>query len=182
MIITRLKLWHRILLVAVTGTLPMVGILFFVLATSVNKDINFGLQEMKGDAFQRPLEQLLDLFPRYEAAARKKAQAGDSSGQTEMAEIERQIDAQLQALAANYNGALGRALKFSDAELAVRKRDNARLAVVQAGWQKLKNAPTVSDDASAQLVASIRAMIAHSGDLSNLILPTQECSTDGDGP
>ena len=76
-----LKLWHYILLAAVIGLLPMTGILLFVIGTSVNKDIDFGTQEMRGNTFQRPLEQLLDLFPRYEAAARK-AQAGRRIGQS----------------------------------------------------------------------------------------------------
>ena len=169
-----MKLWHYILLAAAVGVLPMTGILMFVIGTSVNKDINFGAQEMRGDAFQRPLEQLLDLFPRYQAAARK-AQAGDDSAKAGMADLQRQIDSQLQTLAASYNGELGQALKFTDAELASRKRDSARLSVVQAGWDSLKSAPlavAAGDEAAGNLVTSIRAMIAHAGDLSNLILDT----------
>jgi hypothetical protein len=167
-----LKLWHYILLAASVGVLPMTGIVLFVIGTSVTKDINFGTQEMRGDAFQRPLEQLLDLFPRYQAAARN-ALAGDESAKAGMADLQRQIDSQLETLAADYNGELGRALKFNDAELVLRKRDNARLSVVLAGWQSLKAAPldvAASDDATASLVASTRTMIAHAGDLSNLIL------------
>ena len=170
--IKQMKLWHYILLAAAVGILPMTGIVSFVIGTSVNKDIAFGTQEMRGDAFQRPLEQLLDLFPRYQSAARK-AQAGDDSAKAGMADLQQQIDSQLQTLAVNYNGDLGRALKFNDAELASRKRDNARLSVVQAGWESLKSAPltvAAGDDATANLVASTRAMIAHAGDLSNLIL------------
>jgi methyl-accepting chemotaxis protein len=167
-----LKLWHYILLASLVGVLPMTGIVLFVMGTSVNKDINFGTQEMRGDAFQRPLEQLLDLFPRYQAAARK-AQAGDESAKAALADVQRQIDSQLETLSANYNGELGRALKFNDAELASRKRDNARLTVALAGWQNLKSgslAAAASGDAIGNLVASTRAMIAHAGDLSNLIL------------
>jgi hypothetical protein len=169
-----LKLWHNILLAAVIGLLPMTGILLFVISTSVNKDIAFGTQEMRGDAFQRPLETLLDLFPRYEAAARK-AQAGDEPAKTGLADLQRQIDSQFDTLAANYNGDLGRALKFTDAELVARKRDNARLSAVLADWQGLKAAPLATaagDDTNGKLVAAIRAMIAHAGDLSNLILDT----------
>jgi hemerythrin-like metal-binding protein len=172
--IKRMKLWHYILLAAAVGVLPMAGILLFVIGTSVNKDINFGTQEMRGDAFQRPLEQLLDLFPRYQAAARQ-ALAGDESAKAGMAGLQQQIDSQLETLAADYNGELGRALKFNDAELAARKRDNARLAVVQAGWQSLKGATltvAAGDEAAGNLVASTRTMIAHAGDLSNLILDT----------
>jgi len=92
-----------------------------------------------------------------------------------MADLQRQIDSQLQTLAASYNGELGQALKFTDAELASRKRDSARLSVVQAGWDSLKSAPlavAAGDEAAGNLVTSIRAMIAHAGDLSNLILDT----------
>ena len=82
-----MKLWHYILLAAAVGILPMTGIVSFVIGTSVNKDIAFGTQEMRGDAFQRPLEQLLDLFPRYQSAARK-AQAGDDSAKAGMADLQ----------------------------------------------------------------------------------------------
>jgi len=170
----QMKLWHYILLAAAVGVLPMTGIVMFVMGTSVNKDINFGAQEMRGDAFQRPLEQLLDLFPRYQAAARQ-AVAGDESVKAGLADLQPQIDSQLEALATIYNGELGQALKFTDAELAARKRDNARLSVVLAGWQNLKSAPlavAAGDEAAGNLVASVRAMIAHAGDLSNLILDT----------
>jgi len=167
-----IKLWQYILLAAMIGVLPMTGILLFVISTSVNKDINFGLQEMKGDAFQRPLEQLLDLFPRYQAAA-ARALAGDESAKARMADVQQQIESQLETLSANYKGGLGRDLKFNDAELGARKRDNARLSVVLTGWQNLKKeslASAAGGESTDKLVASTRAMIAHAGDLSNLIL------------
>ncbi len=166
-----LKLWHYLLLAAAVGVLPMTGILLTVIGTSVNKDINFGVQEMRGDSFQRPLEQLLDLLPRYQAAVRRTL-SGDASARDESADLQQQIDVQFADLAANYNGDLGRALKFNDTDLASRKRENARLSVVLTGWQNLKNTSrtSASTDAADQLVASIRAMIAHAGDISNLIL------------
>ena len=167
-----LKLWHYILLSAAVGLLPMTVILLFVIGTSVNKDINFGLQEMRGNAFQRPVEALLDLLPRYAAAARK-ALAGDEGAKANMTDIQREMDLKFETLATNYQGELGRALKFNDTELASRKRDNARLPMMLADWQNLKVAslPTAAgDEANGKMVAAIRAMIAHAGDLSNLIL------------
>jgi hypothetical protein len=104
----KLKLWHYILLAAATGVVPMTVLLLYVISTSVNKDINFGTQEMRGDTFQRPLEQLLDLFPRYQAAARQVL-AGDDSANTSLTGLQQQIDEQLQTLSANYNGEMGRA-------------------------------------------------------------------------
>jgi hemerythrin-like metal-binding protein len=171
---TSLKLWHYIALAAVVGVLPMTGILLWVISTSVNKDIAFGQQEMRGNAFQRPLEELLDLLPRYQAATRQAA-AGDESAQSGRADLQQQLETQFNLLAANYNSELGAALKFTDAELAARKRYNARLSVVLADWQSLKNAPAAtaaSGETAARLNAAIRIMMAHSGDLSNLILDT----------
>jgi hemerythrin-like metal-binding protein len=169
-----LKLWHYIALTAAIAMLPLTGILVYVIGTSVNKEINFGALEKSGNAFQRPLEVLLDLIPQYEAAARK-AQAGDISGKAEMANLQQQIDGQFNILSANYNGDLGRTLKFTDEELAARKRDNARLSVVTAEWQSLKSASlqtAAGNDENAKLVASVRTMITHSGDMSDLILDT----------
>jgi hypothetical protein len=168
------KLWHYLVLSAAVGLVPMTGILLSVISISVNKDINFGKQELRGNTFQRPLEKLLDLFPRYQAAA-VSAAAGVETARADLTGLQQQIEAQLQELSADYNGGLGRALKFTDAELMARKRDNARLAVVCASWDKLKSSPmaVAADGAvTGDLVASIRAMIAQAGDLSNLILDT----------
>ena len=66
-----MRLWHRIVLVALIGTLPLLAITVWVISVSINKDIDFGLQEEKGNAFQRPLEVLLDLLPRHQDTARK---------------------------------------------------------------------------------------------------------------
>ena len=170
----KLKLWQWIVLVAATGTVPLVIISAFLLHHSINQSIAFGQQEIRGNSFQRPLEQLLDLLPRYQAAARK-ALAGDQTGKPSMAEIQGQLDAVFAAVSANYLGKLGQALKFTDAELTARKRDEARLSVVLAEWQNLKGAPlavAAADEAAGKLVTATRTMIAHAGDLSNLILDT----------
>lgn len=160
------------MLVALIGSVPLVLISSFLIHKSISANISFGEQEFRGDAFQRPLEQLLDLLPRYQATA-QKALAGNDSGRQEMADIQRQVDSAFDPLAANYNGKLGRALKFTDAELAARKRDNARLSVVQADWNNLKSASlavAAGDELDGRLVTAVRAIIAHAGDLANLIL------------
>jgi hypothetical protein len=169
-----LKLWQWIVLVAATGTVPLVIISAFLVHHSINQSIAFGQQEIRGNGFQRPVEQLLDLLPQYQAAARR-ALAGDQTGKQNLAEIQGRLDAAFDAVSANYHGKLGQALKFTDAELAARKRDEARLSVVQAEWQNLKNAPlavAAGDEAVGKLVTATRTMITHAGDLSNLILDT----------
>src|SRR5208283_5019858 len=120
------KLWHRILLVALAGMVPMVAITLFVIGASINKQIAFGEQEMRGNVFQRPLEQLLDLLPRHEAMARK-ALAGDVNARAQLPGLQNQVDQALAAVAVVYHD-LGGVLKFNDAELASRQRDNGRLS------------------------------------------------------
>ena len=167
----QMKLWHRIVLAVASGTIPLILINFWVLSTSVNKDINFGLQEMQGNEYQRPLEKLLDLLPQHQAAARQVA-AGDAGAKDKLSSLQQQIDEAFAAVT-EVNARLGAILQFTDEGLASRKRDNARLSVVLADWQSLKGAtpPVVaSGETTAKLVTAVRAMIAQAGDTSNLIL------------
>ena len=95
----KIKLWQWIVLVALTGSVPLVIISSLLIHNSINKSISFSEQEVRGDAFQGPLEQLLDLLPRHQAAARK-ALEGNDSGKQSMSEIQRLADS---AFAANWD-------------------------------------------------------------------------------
>ena len=168
-----IKLWQRLVIVALAGTLPMVAITMYVISSSINKDIRFGVQESRGNAYQRPLEKLLELFPQHEALARKTL-AGDAAATSQLPQVKQQIDQALGELD-NVQHTLGVALKVNDAELAARKRDNARLALIEADWQTLKSAPlavAAADPSTVKMVAAIRTLITHVGDVSNLILDT----------
>ncbi|HEV2691792.1 MAG TPA: PAS domain S-box protein, partial [Verrucomicrobiae bacterium] len=157
--------WQRLLLVGVIGAIPLFIVSLLLIQSSHSAGINFTLQEQRGIAFQRPLEQLLDLLPCY--------QAGGVPGRADPAAIQQQIDQSLAVLSADYRGEPGHALKFSNAELAARKRDNARLEFLQADWLKLKSGsltPTARDALAGEMTASLRSMISHVGDTSNLIL------------
>lgn len=167
-----IKLWQRLLLVVLVGAVPLFIVSLALIKVIYGDALDFTLQERRCVAFQRPLEQLLDLLPRHQAAARQ-ATAGDASANTRMAELQREIDLAIKALAANYRGDMGRKLKFTDADLASRKRDHARLPVLLAHWQRITNdgpAVTASGDVTGKAMDSVRAMIVHTGDLSNLIL------------
>jgi methyl-accepting chemotaxis protein len=170
---SKIKLWQRLVIVALTGVVPMLAITLFVISSSINKDINFGEQETRGNTYQRSLEKLLELFPQHEALARK-ALAGDAAANNQLAQVKEQIDHALGELD-NVQHALGAALKVNDAELTARKRENARLALIQSDWQALKSAPltvAAAEPSTAKLVTAIRTLVTHVGDLSNLILDT----------
>jgi methyl-accepting chemotaxis protein len=154
----------RMVLVALAGAVPLALVALCLIYLSVNRTIEFGRQELHGSAFQRPLEKILELLPQVQAA-RNVASANTAT-------LVEEMDRALQSLTDNYNGDLGSKLKFTDSELSARKRENARLSVVQSNWQRWKTTPpgAVADELNAQLTGSIRMMIAHAGDLSNLIL------------
>lgn len=163
----QITLKRRMLNVALIGTLPLAAIAVVLLHNSVNHNIAFGAQELRGNAFQQPLEQLLDLLPRYQAALGGDTVAGTT------ADLSSRIEDTMRVLSENYNGKLGSALKFTDEELAARKRENARLGLVRQDWSQLKSmAPAMgaTNEANARLAIAVRSMITHAGDLSNLIL------------
>lgn len=158
------NLRQSLIFIALIGMLPLTVISLWLLHNSINKTVKFSQQEMRGSLFLRPLEQLLDLLPRYRTALAKG---------NETAALQGKIDEALSTLAVNYNGELGKSLKFTDVELAARKRSNARLDSMLMDWRQLKSEPpavAATDAASSRLEEAVRAMIAHSGDLSNLIL------------
>ena len=166
-----LKLWQRVLIVAATSSLPLLVIACYLINVSVSKDIRFTVLESEGNAFQRPLEELLDLLPRYQAATREVL-AGQAAAATR-ADLQRQIDAAAAALAANCRGELGRRLKLNYDDSGGRQ---TRLTIVLARWQQLEQAApdqAVTDAACAKLVTDLRMMIKHTGNVSNLVLDSQ---------
>jgi len=167
----RLTLGRRLLLVALIAAIPLFVVSIALISHSYDSRIEFALQERRGILFLRPIEQLLDLIPRYQAALPPGA-AGVDGAPREAAELARQIDGVLDTLRANYQGPLGRTLNFTDDSLASHSREQGRLAVVSAAWLAFQAAPNFAARAEIvdQLETSLRAMAAHAGDTSNLIL------------
>ncbi len=167
-----MKLWQYISLVGLIGAVPLFIVSMMLIKASYSQQIDFELQELQGNRFLRPLEQLLTLVPRYQEAERRQL-AGETSPEFDPSQVRQQLDQALGVLATNYNGRPGKALRFSDSELALRQHDNARLSLVQATWANLKQAPpavVAGGNGIARLTGCVRAMILHAGDTSNLIL------------
>lgn len=166
----KLKVSHKIVLMICAVAAPLIGATIFATIKGFNKDINFALQEKKGNAFQRPLQALLDAIPQHQWLAAAVAR-GDQAAKTHLLENEVVIDqifADLEAANAQY----GTDLQFTDEGLAKRKRQGMDPRSVKAEWQKLKQNSQSADttDGHRQLLASVRSMISHAGDTSNLIL------------
>ena len=81
---------------------------------------------------------------------------------------ETQIDTAFDALEA-VDARIGADLQFTDEGLAKRKREHFRAGILRGEWEGLKKQPAAAEP-HLHLIADLRVMITHAGDLSNLIL------------
>lgn len=171
--IKNLKVSHKIVLIIAAFVIPLSAATFYALTKGVNKDIQFAAQELKGDAFQRPLEALLDAIPQHQWLAIAAA-SGDRNAIEALDANEVAID-KIFADLDTVDNQFGKQLQFTPEELAAHKRQGNDPATVKANWQHLKaitgkGGATEIADAHKALIASVRTMITHAGDMSNLIL------------
>ena len=156
----------RLTLISIFYSLP-IGVLAFLMIKGINSNIQFARAETKGNEYQRPLMALLHLVPQHQTAL----QSGDKS---QLPSIQASIDQAFTTLASAQSH-LGEDLGFTPAELAKRKRSHVMPETVSGEWSALKTqaatrSPADSKDKHTHLIADLRTMIAHAGDLSNLIL------------
>jgi len=157
--------------VALTGAVPLFIVSLTLIKGSYSEPIRFGEQEQRGNRLQRPLERLLDLLPRYQAAVARSLAAGGVPTQ-EPQVLAREIEQALAQLGNDYRGEPGRALELDEA-LARGGHTASRLDVVEGKWRELKQAPpaeAANGQAVAELVFALRSLIRLIGDHSNLIL------------
>jgi len=171
-IFRRIKLWQKVVLTIGTFCLPLV-VLTPMIFRAFNKDIAFAEQETRGNLYQRPLEQLLDLIPQHQLLANRYL-AGDRAVADALGQKQSQIEQSFAGLI-DADARVGKALQFTDEALAQRDRQGRTAGNLRSNWQGLKEhldrlAPPASDEQHQKLVADVRTMIAHSGDMSNLIL------------
>lgn len=171
----RLALGQRIALAGGLVLSTVTAALVYFIATGFSKDIAFARLEQSGNAYQRSLEQALQSI-QDDALAAHRCLGGQNDRSGAVPEAEIRADAAFAAWAA-VNARLGNALQFTAEGLAKRKREHYTYETVQQEWNQLKRVlPTLSvgqsDELHAHLISDLRAMIAHAGDTSNLILDT----------
>lgn len=159
----RRPLVAKIVLTVLLFVIPLVGVTIYFLLKGPNKDIEFAVQEKKGNAFLRPLERLLDAVPR------RQLSAGDAKASTQ---VDTEIDAALSSLS-EVQSRLGEDLLFTVDGLAKAGRSSADPATIKNMLESLRNASAGEKETQAkydQLVNAISTAITHAGDKSNLIL------------
>ena len=153
-LIERIRIGRRLALVSVAFTLPMI-VMIAIIVSTINKDLRFSQLELEGDAYQRPLEALLDavsehrLFGTADSAARADKAFAELAGE---------------------QARVGGDLQFTVEGLTARKREHVQLETVRREWDALKAVSGPAADAHVHLISDLRTMIMHAGDTSNLIL------------
>ncbi len=167
-----LKVSQKLLLISIFFVMPDSLMLYFFI-TGINTNIQFARLEEKGNRYQEPLEELLNLIPQHSLEA-QRIRDGGGIARERLSRLEGQIDGAFEALK-SVDAKIGADLCFTDDGLAKRHREHYRVATLEGEWEALKTRlPQLDDDATVQqhehLVADVRVMITHAGDLSNLIL------------
>ena len=133
----KIKVSYKIVLMICAVTVPLVAATIFATIKGFNKDINFARQEIKGNAFQRPLAALLDAIPQHQWQA--ETAKGNPAARIALAELEGDIDNLFSNLELAHSKH-GVDLQFTEEGLAKRKRQGNDPLTVKANWQKLKQA------------------------------------------
>lgn len=150
---------RQLLVLGFASALPAIVALYFIVS-GFNKDIDFASDELRGIAYIRPLDKLLRLLPEHMRISNKGTRDARS----------REIDAVMEELQAA-DKQHGERLQFTPEGLKKRKREHFQVATLLGEWLQLRNSER--QDGGAQylhLMADVRAMIAHAGDTSSLIL------------
>ncbi|QOV91476.1 hybrid sensor histidine kinase/response regulator [Humisphaera borealis] len=167
-----LKVAHKLALISFIFVVPD-SLMLYLFITSINENIEFAKLEKVGNEFQRPVERLLDLVPQQRLDARRSP---DEAAEARMRARASEIDEAF-AVLAEVDARLGQTLDFNRESLSKHQRLGCDATSVRAEWESLKSA-TARDEITAaardqhylRLIDHLRGMIAHAGDMSNLIL------------
>ena len=167
-----LKVAQKLAIISFVFVLPD-SIMLYLFVTSINENIHFAKLEQVGNEYQRPLERLLDLVPAQRLEARRPLNADHAA---RLGRRAAQIDEAFKAVK-SVNERIGVTLGFTPEGLAKRQREGCDVDNVCGEWERLKTetlaggVPTHErDQRYLALIDRIRSMIAHAGDMSNLIL------------
>ncbi len=147
--------------------------LIYVFQRSIDSNIIFAEQEVKGTEYLRPVFRIFNkLADHQKFKIRREMGLGGFDNELKAA------SAEIDALFGDYQkvqNEMGVDLKFTEPELKARKRDAANVQGILSKWNELKqmqNNPYTPGLAEKykSIIADLRVVITHAGDTSNLIL------------
>lgn len=155
----RMSVGTKIWLIAGSFSLP-IAVLMYLMLNSINENIAFARKELQGNAYLRPLEDLLQAIFEVEFVRHGCNASCEERRRAAFKHVE-QAFARLEEVDRMY----GVSLQFTEEGLAKRGRSHLRPAQLRKKWEQV-----ASGGDSSSLIQDLRAMITHAGDTSNLIL------------
>ncbi len=165
----RFGLAKKLLCVCLAFGLPIV-VMWVLLTQAKLAEIRFAEKELAGDAFQRPLERVLQHVGRHFRLLARSEDRERGFG-AEIAAAEHSVAAALAELELQ-DQKHGVLLQFTPAGLELRDRGRFTVAELRRIWDDVRTGPLSRDGRSGHfaITSHVRTMITHSGDTSNLIL------------
>lgn len=152
---------RRISIIAACFSLPIL-VLFYFIISGINASINFAQFEVKGNQYQRPLEEFLEGVLSYQMGLRQEKNS-DTSAKDKVAKAITELLV--------IDEKIGTDLQFTDEGLGKRGRSHLRVKNLQKEWEEAIAASATDIDSKLDhIVSDLRAFITHAGDTSNLIL------------
>ena len=155
----------------ITGTflVPLL-VMAFLIAKTITKDIDFAREELAGVEYLEPLTSVLEGVGSHHVLT-QRVLFGDATVTDEVARAATRVEGAFDALE-SVQARLGQQLQFTPEGLAKRGRDHVRIEVVRGEWDALQKErdPVSAAAGHRHLLADVRTMITHAGDMSNLIL------------
>lgn len=166
-ILYRMSIRARLFGIVIAFLIP-VSTLTYQVVGLLNGNIDFAEKEIKGDRYERPLVTLLNELSDHRLVSLSKATNPEANA--ELATISASVEKALEELTA-VDKEIGADLQFTTEGLEPRGRAGMTVQKLSEKWQAL-NAAAPGDRLAmyADMITHIRAMIAHAGDMSNLIL------------
>lgn len=170
--LNKLKLWQKLALIIGSFVLP-IGVLAFFAFQSFQENIQLARQELSGDAFNRPLTELLRDIAAHQLLL-QRYYSGEKQLEDEIVARQARIDTAFSTLEQVHHR-LGAQLLFTAADLESAGLSQILPEKVRDEWQALKNNWQQSNaERSRQqhehLVANVMIMIARVDDTSDLAL------------
>src|SRR4051794_34557039 len=129
-----MKVWQKLTAIGLSFALP-IGVLLYLVTDAIQHHVSFARSEQAGNAYQRPLEALLEHVSRHRLLQRRVA-TGEASQRGALKELELRVADAFDALD-EVDGRLSAPLETSPEELAKRHRESSRPSNLRTRWNEL---------------------------------------------
>ena len=152
----------RLIFLCLLFAVPLTGVILYQVLSGINATIDTAKAEIVGNAYQRPLEDLLEKIPQYGWAA--------AAGKPEASSIRGEVDQAFDRLAAVQKES-GDDLQVTEKGLAARKLEAVAPVRLRERWAATASlSGETLLDATDGLASDVQALITHIGNTSGLIL------------